>query len=317
MLTNAFEKWQNIQRVSIPRPIAQGKPIDLSVVDLFQAYQKQILENAKKSEMDYIKETFANTELFDTTNTGNRCQVTFKPSLRGNVLVAPVLEDITLPFASCFVKVFADSEEVNSVFIKEFTPDILTGATYLNLNGFGRNMRLITPFSINLLDMELSVDLKDIKNSNTVVFRGFNADDELLDMMVFEHFNDMAVLIWLATHALNSLNEHAVVVDHLKKSEYYTFKDKSKRTIKVENRPIYYVMDKHVYENKSYNINPVTKLEYSFSFKVRGHWRHLKNSNTCGKDRNGVRREELKGRTWVKDFIKGEGDLVQRVRIVK
>ena len=55
-------------------------------------------------------------------------------------------------------------------------------------------------------------------------------------------------------------------------------------------------------------------LEYSFAFKVRGHWRHI-NEGTFGKDRNG--NYNVKGYTWVTEYTKGEGELAKRIRVIE
>ena len=38
------------------------------VTEQFKEYQKDILKTAKKKDLDYINEIFANTELFDISN---------------------------------------------------------------------------------------------------------------------------------------------------------------------------------------------------------------------------------------------------------
>lgn len=52
----------------------------------------------------------------------------------------------------------------------------------------------------------------------------------------------------------------------------------------------------------------------NYAYEVRGHWRRLKYSQ-IGKDREGLR--GVKGFTWVTPFIKGEGEVMKKIRIVK
>lgn len=52
----------------------------------------------------------------------------------------------------------------------------------------------------------------------------------------------------------------------------------------------------------------------NYAYEVRGHWRRLQYSQ-IGKDREGLR--GVKGFTWVTPFIKGEGEVMKKIRIVK
>ena len=54
------------------------------------------------------------------------------------------------------------------------------------------------------------------------------------------------------------------------------------------------------------------KMDWNFSFEVRGHWRSVKG---IGKDEQGVYR--MQGLTWVKPFTKGKGQLVKKTRVMK
>lgn len=54
------------------------------------------------------------------------------------------------------------------------------------------------------------------------------------------------------------------------------------------------------------------KIDWSHSWTVRGHWRKI---NGIGKDRNN--QELVYGYTWVNSYLKGNGELVKKARIVK
>ena len=290
---------------------------DMPVPELFKLYQEQIYKNAKKSEMDYIKESFSRTELFDFSNIKFSEKIEYVPIERDGLLIAPLVKDIAIPFESCFIKVYKDEHEMNSVFIKEYSPEILTGASFMVNNEMGNIIQVCTPFTINLNSLNLVIEQKVIDKLVDAIMPNREAiiPAHLAKRFLYTtQFRDVATLIQLTTKVLDSLNQHAVMVDHLKKPEYYTFKDRKKPTIKRENRPIYYVMEKKTYENVSYKIKPYTHLEYTHSFAVRGHWRVL-NGAAIGKDRRGVRC--VKGHTWVKDYTKGNGDFIPRVRVVK
>lgn len=87
-------------------------------------------------------------------------------------------------------------------------------------------------------------------------------------------------------------------------------KDKEKRKI---NRVIYVSSKK--YQNEVEPKNNIGKINWSHSFLVCGHWRRLTNPESIGLDRLGKR--TVKGKTFIKPFTKGEGDLIRKVRIKK
>ena len=117
----------------------------------------------------------------------------------------------------------------------------------------------------------------------------------------------------MLTHEVfEKLSKCEILVDTAKGSEYYAIK--GEKTKKVTNRPIYYVIDNRTYKQGAYHINPITKLEYSHAFRVRGHWRRI-DEKSIGKDRTGD--YHIQGFTWVIDHIRGEGEFVKRARIVK
>lgn len=53
-------------------------------------------------------------------------------------------------------------------------------------------------------------------------------------------------------------------------------------------------------------------INWSYAWNVRGHWRKI---NGIGKARDGV--ELVVGHTWVKSYVKGNGELVKKTRVVK
>jgi hypothetical protein len=55
-------------------------------------------------------------------------------------------------------------------------------------------------------------------------------------------------------------------------------------------------------------------IEWQHQWRVRGHWRKI-SDQMVGKDREGD--YCIVGRTWVKDFVKGDGPLIEKTRILK
>jgi hypothetical protein len=62
------------------------------------------------------------------------------------------------------------------------------------------------------------------------------------------------------------------------------------------------------------SLDCVGKVDWKHQWRVRGHWRKI-SQNMIGKDREG--NYAIVGHTWVKDFIKGDGPLIEKTRIIK
>ena len=266
------------------------------VTELFKQFQDNRFKQAKKHEIDYMKEVYANTELFDLSKLVRDENFYNITSCEGNWIFPYSFN--SLPFINQFIKI---SNEF-SIMLREFKPTILTGCLFLNYE--------ICQIFITFTYYTNSNTLTIPDNLITLIKDTFGDKDgqSLLD-------NCTQVLAHVF-ETLDSLSNYAIMVDKNEKAkpEYYAFKDKSKRTIKVTNRPIYYILTKKDVEKKNYHIKPLGKLEYSHAFKVRGHWRKI-DEKSIGKDRNGD--YKIEGFTWVTEYVKGEGELVNRVRIVK
>ena len=314
----------------------------MNVVDEFQKFQRARLKKAKKSDIDYMKSVYADTELFDITQrdvimSNYKCRL---PVLELDNLELPY-SNFLLPFENCFIKVFDDTDDANTVrinstvFIREHSCDILTGCVTVELIPLNSRpsfeyLLVDVPFTIKLgekvicsfnLDViQKTVDeIREIFQSYRDQFTNYikYSPDELDEKFTDEYrvhgqywLNGVSSSVFKVQDIFNNLNKHTILTDYSKTIEHYHFK--TKPTKKVINRPIYYVLDKEKYQKKNYNISPITKLEYSHAFKVIGHWRKI---NGIGKDRKG--NYHIDGFTWVNEYIKGEGELIKRIRVVK
>jgi hypothetical protein len=81
-----------------------------------------------------------------------------------------------------------------------------------------------------------------------------------------------------------------------------------KETIKIKANAIYIDPSKRCSDTQFFNQN----IEWSHSWEVRGHWRSFKGT---GKNRQGEK--NVDGWTWVKPHKKGDGELLQKNRVVK
>ena len=118
-----------------------------------------------------------------------------------------------------------------------------------------------------------------------------------------------SIIKFVLDHITN-LPKYSVVSDNNNNKAQY-FPRKKLPTIKSF-KPIYYVLERKEAEKQVRSIRARGHIEFTHSFKVRGHYRRI-NPTSFGKDRNGE--YKLKGITFVKDYVKGEGELVKKLRV--
>ena len=287
----------------------------LNIKEVFKRFCKERHAEDKGKHFDFLQETYANTELFDLgfipydnnstlyyTKTGTKVRFT-----------TSYFKDISLPFGCQFIKsAIAEDEEMSSkdvegaveyVFIREYSPSVLTGTVYFVTSDSSVNM----PFTIYTEKGEMIVDIKGMEEPFDL---GHNY--AMTEEVRYLFSIPIHTVLKAIKHICN-LPKHSVVSDTPKHSDYYTRKHGS--TIKVC-KPIYYILDKNEEkEKRSYKrIKPVGHLTFDHSFKVIGHWRRI-SPHTYGKNRNGE--YVVTGMTWVKEHTRGEGDLIRKIRVVK
>ena len=292
------------------------------VTELFKEFQKDRLKEAKKSDYDYMQEIYANTELFDFTNIPYSQEFGYSllslkmSETKDKYIMSIDMGKFSMPFENVFVLNAQSEEAEEGFFIREKEPNFYSCAIYNLWKNKKQNLpyswgaKQNIPLFIDFNNQIIWMYKKDFIFSNAPLYQKMLQDKKLylIKGLIFK-------IPCLVIENFNKLSERSILTDiPYNQTEYYAFKDKSKKTIKVTNRPIYYVLDKKDYEKKNYNIKSIGKLEYSHAFKVRGHWRRI-DEKSVGKDRTG--NYKIKGFTWVIDHIRGQGELVNRVRIVK
>lgn len=297
------------------------KEQNLNVIDLFKQFCKERHAEDKGKNYDLLQEIYAKTELFDLSFVpydksylseivDNSINTTTNKDSFTAVAIHSVFKDVTIPFESLFVKVWAAGVDIESIFIREYKPFILTGTLYsVTPNKFVIN----TPFTLKTDTGELSFSLKGSSDYFNFMMKGKDKTEE--DKKKYLKYAGACLLglLIFTLKTLCNLPKHSVVSDTPKHAEYYTRKHGS--TIKVI-KPIYYVLDKkEETEKRNYNrIKPLGHLAFDHSFKVIGHWRKI-SPHTYGKNRNGE--YVVTGMTWVKEHVRGEGDLIRKIRVVK
>lgn len=74
----------------------------------------------------------------------------------------------------------------------------------------------------------------------------------------------------------------------------------------LPNRPTYIILDKDIKDVRKYARKSDSKLEYSFSWIVRGHYRRLQYHEHMGTDMFG---KPVQGKTWIASYVKGDKNL--------
>lgn len=278
------------------------------ITEVFKHFCKERHEEDKGKNFNLLQEVYANTELFDISlydflKNINTCKGS-EIIKRGNTRAISFItnETLCLPFQSNFIKC---EKEGSYIFIREFEPETLTGSMYTQNSVIKGNL----PFAIRLFEnnqVAISTDITPLLNINSKVIK------ENIEEVVESLF----ITIISALNVINNLSKKSVVVDtpSTPQTEYY--RRKHADTIKRYNRPIYYILDKKE-ETKKSNYNKIESrghLEFTYAFKIRGHWRRI-SEKSYGKDRQG--NYNILGYTWVTEYIKGEGELVKKLRVVK
>lgn len=266
-----------------------------TIQEVFKQFCKERHAEDKGKNFNLLQSTYASTEFFDTS-LYKTVGIPVTLSKQGNDYVTTFsINNFSLPFQNNFIKL----GDQTFIFIREYAPDIITGSVYTILE---KGLSLNIPYTIKINE-----------NSATIL----SGLDELKFFNVQELMAQTFHLIIEVCMTLNDLSKRSVAVDKPSNPnlhEYY--RRKKEPTIKVPQRPIYYILgDKKEDVTKKYNsIHSMGKLEYTNSFHVRGHWRTI-NEKSLGKDRNG--NYNIKGYTWVTDYIKGEGELAKRIRVIE
>lgn len=292
------------------------------VTEAFKQFCKERHAENKGKNFNLLQEIYANTELFDISlydfsKDFENCKIEMvsdveKKNKKSKLSFVMLKKDIALPFKSIFIKVerATDKEPYDSfLFINEETPTVLTGSVITTeIEG----MHLVTPFKIE-------ANTNNVGNLFTY-FILMPIDEAVLDKSSSKEFNSMIIhyfrTIFTCLKVVSDLSNKAVVSDTPTTTQYEYYRRKHAEAIKKPVKPIYYVLAKkeETVKHKYNNIRAIGKLEFNHSFKVRGHWRRI-SEKSYGKDRNGE--YNILGHTWVTEYVKGEGELVKKLRVIK
>lgn len=277
--------------------------------ELFKEFTERVLNEHKnnKETYDYCIDVYSETQLFDLSN----LKIETVP-MTINEFNQVEIEDkqYNIPFSSVFIKI---NDSIN-VFLHNKSDFIITGMITLKDSNKEIRMPIVIENDLFLNQSKIRINDNRFKNLLTTLEDTFK-NKEFIDIYVA-----FCGYVAFSLDVLNELQNKTVLYDEPTqiKTTYYRYKNKNKGVRKVNNKPIYIILNKEKHANKMKydNINKQGKITYNISFAVIGHWRRLKDNYRLGKDRNGI--YNIKGFTWVNSFIKGNKNmpLNNRERIV-
>ena len=284
-----------------------------TIQEVFKQFCKERHAEDKGRNHDLLQEIYASTEFFDMEfldDINEQVKLSNYVHTPKNSKADFPIENFSLPFQSVFIRY----DEQCHIFLREYAPDVITGTLYITECYFEEVSR--GTIGEGILNCPFTIHLSNVISRPSVVinYNWFSVDDSTGEDE--DSTSDLQVIIKVC-EVLDKLSHKAIAVDKPSNPnlhEYY--RRKRKPTIKIPHRPISYILgDKKEDVTPKYkNIRVIGNLEYSYSFHVRGHWRRI-GEKTLGKDRNG--NYNMHGYTWVTEYIKGEGELAKRIRVVK
>lgn len=290
------------------------------VTDLFKEYCELMYDDDNftnnGANFNLLQDVFSHTELFDISMLpSNYFNKKYYVHNEGNNTIRKYKHDffkgLSLPFMNNFIKAITKKEGYYiSLFIREYQPNILTGNLTFSLD-YNGSIEEFEAFGCFHIDTEKGVLIPRFElHAPAMTASLTTVSNETITYTEYE----IIQIIMNILNVVTNLPKHTVVSDTPKSSVYYPKKKAS--GIRVTNRPIYYIFPKNEEVKKEgiKRIKPIGHLEYTHSFKVRGHWRRI-NQHSIGKNRNGE--YKVYGFTFVKEYVKGEGELVKRVRVLK
>lgn len=150
---------------------------------------------------------------------------------------------------------------------------------------------------IKILDERCFFRLKDNKK---VYKKEIEANEELKLSMLSAKLGDLSVLMWSKPEIYYN---YALIKEPCKNREGF----------KEVRRKVVFLRRGNVHTSASSRLYPSRKISpHSHKYDVSGFWRKCKG---LGKDRDGTYNQ--KGRTWVKNYIRGNGEYIYKTRVVK
>lgn len=178
----------------------------------------------------------------------------------------------------------------SSMYVYEVEPKYIRVVAIVNID----DTNYFLPISFSFIDGKLGIGESDFG----IFYRQMVIDTALTVIKLLETINHKS---WTVVSNDTPVKVKTRVGRNLTKYKY-----------KPSN--IVYVYSEHKFRKQFPGLSHKIINKPNYAYEVRGHWRRLQYGQ-IGKDREGLR--GVKGYTWVIPFIKGEGEVMKKVRIVK
>ena len=285
-----------------------------TISQVFSQFCKERHEEDKKlhksKHFNELQEVYAETELFDLSFIPENPH--YQVETRGITAQSDSLINCSLPFSSIFMKISGNSGNAY-IFAREFSPTQITGTLYVVLEISPNYTVQNNPFildtetgKVTLMNDRMKLFKKLLELDTTLIH---NIRNNVLSAILCDVTSTLQII--------NSLNKHKVYSETKANEKTEYFRRKGKPTLKVNNRPLYYVLEPKDTESEKkvvHRASNTCRIELNHSFKVRGHWRKI-DPQSYGKNRNGE--YVVIGHTWVRDHVKGTGEMVKKLRVIK
>ena len=151
------------------------KEQNLNVIDLFKQFCKERHTEDKGRNFDMLQEIYAKTELFDLSFLPNskeasetfktmiddmeeKREIPYKTNSNECIINSSILKNFSLPFDSQFLRVVSEPQLQMCVFLREYSPFIITGTSYSVID----EGKINSTFRIDIEKEELVIDLNGI-----------------------------------------------------------------------------------------------------------------------------------------------------------
>ena len=215
---------------------------------------------------------------------------------------------LDMPFSKCFIKISPS----DYIFLQEESAGVYSGS-YIAVKEFSKYsvfILLTIPFSI-ISWTAADPDERDEATTylgvpaRSLAMKGIQPDNIL---------SDLSAILLKIQSIFKDMNKFCYAKDDNPSFKKRFIKCSKSNKVLLQPRPMYIVLGENSQATRARLQKEFPTYKLMHSFPVRGHWRRLSDARKYGKDRQGNYNQP--GFTWVKECIKGTGELVRRARVV-
>lgn len=208
--------------------------------------------------------------------------------------------------------VFAVSEDTKGAKLRD--PCVVNGVLASPFPCFSIEYEANGCFRLNEQQILTSIVCRELEVGKYHFIACIDDDDNDLGAFgkeFFSHSKDYDFMLSLVDAMLTKLNTHAIGAISTNSKVKYKNNKNQKKLLQPTN--IIYISEQSR-ETKQSKLPVRSGVKWDHSFPVMAHWRKLVNLESLGIDRTGAR--NVKGYTWIASHIRGDGELVTKIRKV-